>query len=135
MELMGTVVTSVAAGDRHTLAHVPSRNKLYAFGVGGSGQLGRGSELTQNASVPQIVNGLKGEAARIGAGGNTSWGSMAPHPGLDMRTVEPALTLLDLPLVKELAESESRDLHSLADNTSLGQSPEFLYLKGVRGLR
>ena len=38
-------------------------------------------------------------------------------------------------LVKELAESESRDLHSLADNTSLGQSPEFLYLKGVRGLR
>ena len=79
MELMGTVVTAVAAGDRHTLAHVPSRSKLYAFGVGGSGQLGRGPELTQNAAVPQIVNGLRGEVARIGAGGNTSWCSMAPH--------------------------------------------------------
>ena len=110
MELMGTLVTAVAAGDRHTLAHVPSRNKLYAFGVGGSGQLGRGSELTQNAAVPQIVNGLNGGVARIGAGGNTSWCSLVPHPGFDMRTVEPATTLLSLPLVKELAETPEDEM-------------------------
>ena len=35
MELMGTVVSQIAAGDRHSLALVPSRGKLYAFGVGG----------------------------------------------------------------------------------------------------
>ena len=57
MELMGTTVSMVAAGDRHTLAYLPSRGKLYSWGVGGSGQLGRG-ELTQNSCLPQIVPGL-----------------------------------------------------------------------------
>ena len=40
-----------------------------------------------------------------------------------------------LGLVNHLPESKSKDLHDLADNTSLGQTTEFLYLKGVRGLR
>ena len=49
LELMGTEVSQVAAGDRHTLALVPSRNKLYAFGVGGSGQLGRETRMLTTA--------------------------------------------------------------------------------------
>ena len=38
-------------------------------------------------------------------------------------------------LVGELAESERRELEQLADNTGLADSVEFLYLRGVRGLR
>jgi E3 ubiquitin-protein ligase HERC4 len=76
LELMGTEVSQVAAGDRHTLALVPSRNRLYAFGVGGSGQLGRGA-TTENATLPQIVqdaNDLYAETiGLVAAGGNTSW--------------------------------------------------------------
>ena len=71
LELMGTEVTAcselcslvphcaavqvslVAAGDRHSLAFVPSRGKLYGWGVGGSGQLGR-AENRQNALLPSI---------------------------------------------------------------------------------
>ena len=110
MELMGTLVTAVAAGDRHTLAYVPSRNKLYAFGVGGSGQLGRGAELTQNAAVPQIVAAAGGEVARIGAGGNTSWCTVAPHPALDQRTAPPAIALLSLPLLRQLAATPEEEM-------------------------
>jgi E3 ubiquitin-protein ligase HERC4 len=77
MELMGTVVSQVAAGDRHTLALVPSRNKLYAFGVAGSGQLGRGPASLENSTLPQMVQGGESFAAAsvrlISAGGNTSW--------------------------------------------------------------
>jgi E3 ubiquitin-protein ligase HERC4 len=78
-ELMGTVVSQVAAGDRHTLALVPSRNKLYAFGVGGSGQLGRGPASLDNAALPQMVQSPENSSFAassvrlISAGGNTSW--------------------------------------------------------------
>ena len=40
IELMGTEVSQVACGRKHTLAFVPTRGRLYAFGLGGSGQLG-----------------------------------------------------------------------------------------------
>jgi hypothetical protein len=69
----------VAAGDRHTLALVPSRNKLYAFGVGGSGQLGRGPASLDNAALPQMVQSPENSSFAassvrlISAGGNTSW--------------------------------------------------------------
>jgi E3 ubiquitin-protein ligase HERC4 len=78
-ELMGTVVSQVAAGDRHTLALVPSRNKLYAFDVGGSGQLGRGPASLDNAALPQMVQSPENSSFAassvrlISAGGNTSW--------------------------------------------------------------
>merc|ERR1712066_746050 len=39
-----------------------------------------------------------------------------------------------LALVRTLEVSDSEKFHDLADNTSLAQSPEFLYLAGVRGL-
>jgi len=56
MELMGTDVTQVACGKLHTLAFVPSRGRLYSFGLGGSGQLGN-DQKGRNASTPQVVLG------------------------------------------------------------------------------
>ncbi|XP_033158858.1 probable E3 ubiquitin-protein ligase HERC4 isoform X2 [Drosophila mauritiana] len=55
MELMGSTITQVACGNRHTLALVPSRGKVYAFGLGSSGQLGTRS--TKNLMLPQVVIG------------------------------------------------------------------------------
>ncbi|CAB4065002.1 Zinc finger SWIM domain-containing protein 6,Zinc finger SWIM domain-containing protein 5,Zinc finger SWIM domain-containing protein 4,Probable E3 ubiquitin-protein ligase HERC4 [Lepeophtheirus salmonis] len=55
MELMGTVVSQIACGARHTLALIPSRERLYSFGLGGSGQLGR--EAVENVNIPQIIYG------------------------------------------------------------------------------
>lgn len=54
MELMGSTVTQIACGKRHTIALVSSR-RIYAFGIGGSGQLG--NRLTNNTSLPQVVLG------------------------------------------------------------------------------
>jgi len=114
MELMGTEVTMIAAGYRHTMAYVPSRNKLYAMGVGGSGQLGRGG--SSNANLPQIVlsdwGGEEGKEensiALIGAGGNTSWSMTIPssssQPTVDMRLTPPRLSLLTPSLLKQLDE-------------------------------
>ncbi|XP_071455632.1 probable E3 ubiquitin-protein ligase HERC4 [Hetaerina americana] len=55
MELMGLEVTQISCGRRHTLALVPERNRLYAFGIGGVGQLG--NRLAMNSSSPQLVLG------------------------------------------------------------------------------
>ncbi|EDX08786.1 probable E3 ubiquitin-protein ligase HERC4 isoform X2 [Drosophila simulans] len=55
MELMGSTITQVACGNRHTLAFVPSRGKVYAFGLGSSGQLGTRS--TKSLMLPQVVIG------------------------------------------------------------------------------
>lgn len=102
LELMGTTVTQVAAGDRHTLAFIPSRNKLYGFGVGGSGQLGRG-EPYQNANLPQIVAGLGGQEIRsVAAGGNMSWCCVQPSSDRDMLKEKPALSLLDASLLLKI---------------------------------
>ena len=38
-------------------------------------------------------------------------------------------------LVGDLAETERRELEQLADNTGLDGTAEFLYLRGVRGMR
>ncbi|XP_014770177.1 probable E3 ubiquitin-protein ligase HERC4 [Octopus bimaculoides] len=50
MELMGTTITQIACGRNHTLAYASTSSKLYAFGLGGSGQLGLGT--TNNRSNP-----------------------------------------------------------------------------------
>ena len=109
-ELMGTTVTMVATGDRHTLAYLPSRGKLYAFGVGGSGQLGRG-ELTQNSTLPQIVPGL--EAATItsvAAGGNTSWVTHGNSVTRDLRSSPPAILLLNQELLDNVEQHNADDM-------------------------
>uniref|UniRef100_A0A182QFN5 HECT domain-containing protein n=1 Tax=Anopheles farauti TaxID=69004 RepID=A0A182QFN5_9DIPT len=54
-ELMGSKITQIACGRRHTLAFVPSRGKIYGFGLSGVGQLGTGT--VGNYSTPQIVRG------------------------------------------------------------------------------
>ena len=46
---MGTEVSQIACGKKHTLALVPSRGRLYSFGLGGCGQLG-------NNSFTRLVN-------------------------------------------------------------------------------
>lgn len=56
IELMGSTVTQVGCGRRHTLTFVPSRKRVYGFGLGGSGQLGAGKECS-TSSLPQTVNG------------------------------------------------------------------------------
>jgi E3 ubiquitin-protein ligase HERC4 len=56
MELMGSTITQISCGRRHTLTMIPSRKRVYGFGLGGSGQLGRGKDF-QSSSVPHIVNG------------------------------------------------------------------------------
>jgi len=55
MELMGSTITQVACGNRHTMALVPSRGRVYAFGLGSSGQLGTRS--TKSLMLPQVVIG------------------------------------------------------------------------------
>lgn len=55
-ELMGTICTQISTGRRHTLTFVPSRGRIYGFGLGCSGQLGNRS--AQNSSVPQVVVGM-----------------------------------------------------------------------------
>ncbi|XP_039277120.1 probable E3 ubiquitin-protein ligase HERC4 isoform X2 [Nilaparvata lugens] len=55
LELMGSTVTQISCGRRHTLAFVPSRGRVYAFGLGGAGQLG--SRAVLNSNTPQVVLG------------------------------------------------------------------------------
>lgn len=55
MELMGSTITQVCCGRRHTLAFVPSRGRVYSFGLGGSGQLG--NRVSKNFPTPQVVMG------------------------------------------------------------------------------
>ena len=57
IELMGTEVSQVACGRKHTLAFVPTRGRMYAFGLGGSGQLGNSaytSALTPQGEISII---------------------------------------------------------------------------------
>lgn len=49
MELMGSTVSQIGCGRRHTLAVIPARRKIYGFGLSGSQK--------ENSSLPQIING------------------------------------------------------------------------------
>ncbi|XP_011505541.1 PREDICTED: probable E3 ubiquitin-protein ligase HERC4 [Ceratosolen solmsi marchali] len=55
IELMGSVVTQISCGKRHTLALVPLHRKIYAWGIGGSGQLG--NKTARSVTTPQVVLG------------------------------------------------------------------------------
>ncbi|KAF7994791.1 hypothetical protein HCN44_004263 [Aphidius gifuensis] len=55
MELMGSIVTQISCGKRHMLAFVPSRGRVYAWGLGGAGQLG--IRATISVTTPQVVLG------------------------------------------------------------------------------
>ena len=53
IELMGTEVSQIACGKKHTLAFVPTRGRVYAFGLGGSGQLG--NSAYGSSTTPQGI--------------------------------------------------------------------------------
>lgn len=55
VELMGTACTQISCGRRHTLTFVPSRGRVYGFGLGACGQLGH--RLADNSKIPQVVVG------------------------------------------------------------------------------
>ncbi|XP_008552683.1 probable E3 ubiquitin-protein ligase HERC4 isoform X2 [Microplitis demolitor] len=55
MELMGSIVTQISCGKRHMLALIPSRGRVYAWGLGGAGQLG--IRVTRTVTTPQVVLG------------------------------------------------------------------------------
>lgn len=55
MELMGSTVTQISCGKRHAFAYVPSRGRVYGFGIGGAGQLG--NRNGNNASLPTVIAG------------------------------------------------------------------------------
>ncbi|XP_059615438.1 probable E3 ubiquitin-protein ligase HERC4 isoform X2 [Phlebotomus argentipes] len=55
LELAGSTITQVSCGRKHTLAFVPSRGRVYGFGLGHSGQLSMAKP--RNVSVPQVVSG------------------------------------------------------------------------------
>lgn len=55
MELMGSTVTQISCGKRHALALVPARGRIYAWGLGGAGQLG--NRVARSVSTPQVVHG------------------------------------------------------------------------------
>lgn len=56
VELMGTAVTQVVCGNRHTLTFVPSRGRVYGFGLNSCGQLGLRS-TTNSVAIPNLVFG------------------------------------------------------------------------------
>lgn len=55
LELMGSTITQISCGRQHSLAFVPSRGRVYSYGLGGAGQLGL--RKSSNASTPQVVLG------------------------------------------------------------------------------
>ncbi|XP_067645705.1 probable E3 ubiquitin-protein ligase HERC4 [Eurosta solidaginis] len=54
-ELMGSTVTQIACGIRHTVVFVPSRGRLYGFGLGCAGVLG--TRKVTSCSLPQVIAG------------------------------------------------------------------------------
>lgn len=54
LELMGSTVTQIACGRRHTLTFIPSVGRLYAFGIGSAVQLASPKSLH---NTPQLIQG------------------------------------------------------------------------------
>ncbi|XP_051176119.1 probable E3 ubiquitin-protein ligase HERC4 isoform X2 [Leptopilina boulardi] len=54
-ELMGSVVTQVVCGRKHTLAFVSRGGRAYSWGLGGAGQLG--IRVAKSVTTPQVVLG------------------------------------------------------------------------------
>lgn len=54
-ELMGSTVTQIACGNKHTLAYVPDSGNIFACGSGEDGQIGTGDVV--DISSPTIVKG------------------------------------------------------------------------------
>ncbi|CAN7938426.1 unnamed protein product [Ixodes hexagonus] len=53
-ELMGSVITQLACGRCHTLVYGPRVGRVYAFGLGGAGQLGQGNLSSTTVPTPVL---------------------------------------------------------------------------------
>ncbi|XP_065835558.1 probable E3 ubiquitin-protein ligase HERC4 [Oscarella lobularis] len=89
MELMGNSVVQVACGRQHTIALIDSNCRIYAFGLGGSGQLGFGTGI-KSTKVPAVVSSLDAVLTssyphKIFAGGDQSFALLSSNPfgGMD----------------------------------------------------
>ncbi|XP_011269990.1 hypothetical protein CAOG_08419, partial [Capsaspora owczarzaki ATCC 30864] len=74
-ELMGKSASQVLCGRRHTIVFFPKTNKIYAFGLGGNGQLGTGVgvEPQQHVLTPMLVRVLDATPIlRIATGASAS---------------------------------------------------------------
>jgi alpha-tubulin suppressor-like RCC1 family protein len=60
------MVVQVAAGDKHSMA-LTAIGQLYAWGAGGSGQLGDGGK--EGSAIPRVVGGIEGAVTGM-SGGN-----------------------------------------------------------------
>nr|XP_014095758.1 probable E3 ubiquitin-protein ligase HERC4 [Bactrocera oleae] len=54
-ELMGSTITQISCGAQHTLALVPSRGRVYGFGLGCIGNFG--TRKVNSCSVPHVIVG------------------------------------------------------------------------------
>jgi E3 ubiquitin-protein ligase HERC4 len=95
LELMGSTVTQISCGRRHTLTYLTSAGKIYGFGLNAYNQLGLAKSNSAKTSLPQAVGGpwmntdddddaKKYEIGRIYAGGDHCLVSM-----IDPRKSEP----------------------------------------------
>ncbi|KAG7264668.1 hypothetical protein CRUP_038842 [Coryphaenoides rupestris] len=64
LELMGSEVSQIACGRRHTLAYVPSSGTVYAFGCNAYGQLGTGTHQDARSPAPLQRSRLIGRSHR-----------------------------------------------------------------------
>ena len=131
---MGTEVSQIACGRKHSLAFVPTRGRVYAFGLGGSGQLGQSTY--NSTTTPQVVHGSwvgpSGEPTapkrilsdithsekviviRIGAGGDQSFVIVQDPKSkpLDFRDADHlhGIEILNKGLIKEMNSKGNEDL-------------------------
>uniref|UniRef100_A0A0K8SYD6 Putative E3 ubiquitin-protein ligase HERC4 n=1 Tax=Lygus hesperus TaxID=30085 RepID=A0A0K8SYD6_LYGHE len=135
LELMGSTVTQVCCGRRHTLAFIPTREKVYAFGLGGAGQLG--TKQLVNSNSPQVVLGpwlesvKKFKIDRLYAGGDHCFVTVIPNTEenkklqpADLRVIPKESLILSVSLDKmkqcELVKENGRvdqDLLRYLENT------------------
>ncbi|XP_037327022.1 probable E3 ubiquitin-protein ligase HERC3 [Pungitius pungitius] len=67
LELMGSEVSQITCGRRHTLAFVPSSEVVYAFGCNSHGQLGTGLLGDARSPCPVKASFLTGSSHRTGS--------------------------------------------------------------------
>ncbi|KAL2643805.1 hypothetical protein R1flu_011392 [Riccia fluitans] len=75
----GVIITSVAAGGRHTLA-LSDAGKVWGWGYGGEGQLGLGSRM-RTVSSPQPIPHLEGPSTGNGSSKSRNSSGVVNFPG------------------------------------------------------
>ncbi|CAB4032700.1 Hypothetical predicted protein, partial [Paramuricea clavata] len=123
LELMGTLITQLDCGRRHTVAFAPQLGRVYTFGLGAYGQLGCGE--TMSCSSPVVAKGPwmtssstsfgnKTSVMKIVAGGDHCFVLSAKAGSLveavDMRDINHGLTVIHSAIVDDVE-------HKIRSNT------------------